>query len=71
MTRHSQFFQPLRLVSVALSLCVAFASTLALAEPADTTSSQEAPGLSLAVTPVYQFDSSLNSGGSVSVFHLL
>ena len=71
MTRQSRVLQTLRFVSSVLALCVVLAATQALAEPADTASPQETPGLSLAFTPVYQFDSSLNSGGSVSVFRLL
>ena len=71
MNRHPQFLQSLRLASAILALCVAFASAPALAEPAAPASPQEAPPLSLAVTPVYQFDSSLNSGGSVSISRIL
>jgi hypothetical protein len=59
------------MISTALALSVVLAATQALAEPADSAAPQGAPGVSLAVTPVYQFDSSLNSGGSVSIFRLL
>jgi hypothetical protein len=63
--------QYLKLASTALALGVALVSTKAMAEPMDTPSPEVARGVSLSVTPVYQFESSLDSGGDVSVFRLL
>ncbi len=71
MTMSSRFIHAFRWGSTLLSLCVLFASSPASAEPAASPSPQEPPGLSLAVTPVYQLNSSLNNGGSVSVSRLL
>jgi Domain of unknown function (DUF6268) len=67
MTRTSRYLHPLRMAAATLFLCSVLASNHAMAETVDTASSQEMPGFSLAVTPFNQFDSSLNSGGSVNV----
>ena len=71
MPKPLRFLSPLRLASALLSLSFALAVTPARAEPVAPPPQEGPPGLSLALTPVYQFDSSLNSGGSVSILRLL
>jgi len=54
-----------------LALCLALTAEPAAAEPADDAAQDRSPSVTLSATPVYQFDSNLDKGGSVSVFRLL
>jgi hypothetical protein len=58
------------MISVCLSVCLALSAVSARAET--PSAAQDAnPSLTVALTPVYQFDANLDKGGSVSVFRLL
>jgi hypothetical protein len=70
-TSNSGFPFASTILSACFALCFALSAAPAHAEPADVTPQDGSPSISLAATPLYQFDSNLNKGGSVSVFRTI
>jgi len=60
------------IMSLCLALCIMLSAVPAAADPSDGYPQPEAPPpLTISATPVYQFGSNLNKGGSISVLSLL